>query len=153
MATWGKRNPKWRWWKFWEPKTIPMTKEDQRKFVDDFHEAMRSAFREMSEALNRANPILQNIEWADNTYSVFPSSPTGESVEIKVEITGEVVMPNGERHEIGKRGEPYTCALCGESFLKGRDDSEAMEEFNQIFPGEEPAGVVCDDCWKAGGGE
>lgn len=49
-----------------------------------------------------------------------------------------------------KRGAEYTCAYCGETYLKEVDDAVAWEEYDANFPGEphETAVVVCDDCYQ-----
>lgn len=47
----------------------------------------------------------------------------------------------------------YTCASCGETFLKGRPDGEAMAETRARHGNvrQEDCEVVCDDCFNAMG--
>ncbi len=44
----------------------------------------------------------------------------------------------------------YTCACCGETFEKGRDDAEALAETKAIFGNLRPEemAIVCEDCYK-----
>ena len=43
----------------------------------------------------------------------------------------------------------YTCAKCRKTFETGWDDSDAVRELKQNFPGAErqDCDVVCDDCY------
>lgn len=44
----------------------------------------------------------------------------------------------------------FTCAMCGETFTKGRPDADAVAEMETWF-GEVPVAdraVVCKDCFK-----
>ena len=44
----------------------------------------------------------------------------------------------------------YRCALCGNVFVKGQSDAEALAEKRAYFGDvpEEDCAVVCEDCWQ-----
>ena len=46
--------------------------------------------------------------------------------------------------------EEYTCARCGETYLKGRSNETADKEHEEVFgcPRDEDSVLICDDCWK-----
>jgi hypothetical protein len=46
----------------------------------------------------------------------------------------------------------FTCAMCGETFVKARSEEEAVAECFEVFgctPATEECDVVCDDCWQS----
>ena len=47
-------------------------------------------------------------------------------------------------------GDQYTCDCCGKQFVTGWSDEEAMDEFEDNFPGATKEGcmIVCTDCYK-----
>lgn len=50
---------------------------------------------------------------------------------------------------VGRKGDRFTCTLCGEICVRDRDDNEAMEDAINIF-GERAileASLVCDICF------
>lgn len=51
-----------------------------------------------------------------------------------------------------EKGQPYTCALCGGTFIAESDRADVDKEFVETFPGEdvEDVATVCDPCYVSG---
>lgn len=49
------------------------------------------------------------------------------------------------------KGETFKCAVCKDTFVKGRSDEEAMDEALDLYPPQDLAAgydEVCDDCFE-----
>jgi DNA-directed RNA polymerase subunit RPC12/RpoP len=58
--------------------------------------------------------------------------------------------------DLKKAGEPYTCGICKEEFIREIDDSASIAQMKENFPvavaidelaGEDP-GIMCDECYN-----
>lgn len=56
--------------------------------------------------------------------------------------------------KLGELGWTFTCAVCKELYIKGRDDGEALEEYQTLFKDDAsvdlkttPTDQVCEDCF------
>lgn len=47
------------------------------------------------------------------------------------------------------RGDEFTCAYCGNTYLKGQEEEVAEGEFNANFGDcEDARAIICDDCYQ-----
>lgn len=46
-------------------------------------------------------------------------------------------------------GDEFTCAVCGETFIKAWPDEEALAEYHENFPFHDDGavGLTCDGCY------
>lgn len=56
--------------------------------------------------------------------------------------------PNLFHIEFSSPPELSTCHACGLIFHASNSDQQALEDFDQTFPGQQPAFLLCENCFN-----
>lgn len=95
-----------------------------------------------------------HLKHADVMHALGDAAPPADDPDMH-EIARDLMrdMPASitiHESELSKPSQTYTCAECGGTFAKVRDDGEAMAEATAAHPDVKPENmaVVCDDCYR-----